>query len=78
MIWISTKLYITHMEGINAYVNKYAYRYTYSYICICDSPIFVKFGNLLWFEKSDVLRGLLRIQQQRLCFTAEVRLAVEL
>jgi hypothetical protein len=23
MIWISTKPYITHMEGINAYVNKY-------------------------------------------------------
>jgi hypothetical protein len=32
MILISTKQYITHMEGINAYVNKYAYKYIY--ICI--------------------------------------------
>jgi hypothetical protein len=28
MIWISTKPYITHVEGINAYVNNYAYKYT--------------------------------------------------
>jgi hypothetical protein len=33
MIYISTKLYKTHMEGINAYVNNYAYKYTH--ICIC-------------------------------------------
>jgi hypothetical protein len=45
MIWISTKPYITHMEKINAYVNKYAYKYTY--ICICDSLIIVKFWRLL-------------------------------
>jgi hypothetical protein len=29
MIWMSTKLCTTYMEGINAYVNKYAYKYTY-------------------------------------------------
>jgi hypothetical protein len=33
------------MEGINAYVNKYAYKYTY--ICICDYLIIVKFESLL-------------------------------
>jgi hypothetical protein len=44
VIWISTKPYITHMEGINAYVNKYAYKYTY--IFICDSLIILKFGAL--------------------------------
>jgi hypothetical protein len=33
MIWISTKLYKTHVEGRNAYVNKYSYKY--AYICIC-------------------------------------------
>jgi hypothetical protein len=32
IIWISTKPYKTHMEGINAYGKKYAYKYTY--ICI--------------------------------------------
>jgi hypothetical protein len=54
-IWISTKPYITHMEGINVYVNKYAYEYIYIYIyvcvcvcvCVCDSLITVKFGSLL-------------------------------
>jgi hypothetical protein len=34
MIWISTKPYVTHTEGINAYVNKYAYKYTYI-DCLC-------------------------------------------
>jgi hypothetical protein len=32
VIWISTKTCITHVEGIKAYMNKYAYKYTY--ICI--------------------------------------------
>jgi hypothetical protein len=45
MIWISTKPCITHVEGINAYMNKYAYKYTY--ICICDFFIIGKFGSLL-------------------------------
>jgi hypothetical protein len=48
VIWISTKPYITHMEEINAYENKYAYKYTY--ICICVSLTIVKFGSLLQFE----------------------------
>jgi hypothetical protein len=37
------------MEGINSYVNKYAYKYTY--ICIFDTLIIVKFGSLLKFGK---------------------------
>jgi hypothetical protein len=45
MIWISTKPYITHIEGINAYVKKYAYKYTY--VFICDFLIIVKFWSLL-------------------------------
>jgi hypothetical protein len=46
IIWISTIPYIKHMEGINSYVNKYAYKYTS--ICRCDSLIIVKFGSLLF------------------------------
>jgi hypothetical protein len=49
MIWISTKQSITPAEGLNAYMNKYAYKYTY--ICICDSFIIGKFGSVLQFEK---------------------------
>jgi hypothetical protein len=45
MIWKITKPCITHVEGIDAYMNKYAYKYTY--ICICDSLIIDKFGSLL-------------------------------
>jgi hypothetical protein len=45
MIWISTKPCITQVEGINAHMNKYAYKYTY--ICIYDSLINSKFGSLL-------------------------------
>jgi hypothetical protein len=37
MIWISTKPCMTPAEGMNAYINIYAYKYTY--ICICDSLI---------------------------------------
>jgi hypothetical protein len=37
MIWVSTNPYITHKEGINAFVNKDAFKYTY--IRICDSLI---------------------------------------
>jgi hypothetical protein len=33
------------MEGINAYVNKYAY------VCICDSLIIVEFANLFQYGK---------------------------
>jgi hypothetical protein len=44
MTWISTKPYKTHMEGINAYVNKHAYKGTY--ICICFSSIIAKLGLL--------------------------------
>jgi hypothetical protein len=51
MIWISTKPCITHVEGINAYMNKCAYKYTY--ICICDSLIIGKFGSLLYFGKIE-------------------------
>jgi hypothetical protein len=40
-ILINTKPCITPAEGMNTYMNKYAY--TYSYICICDSLII---GNL--------------------------------
>jgi hypothetical protein len=47
MIWISTRPYKTHMEGINTYVNKHAYKHTY--ICICFSSIIVTFGSLLLF-----------------------------
>jgi hypothetical protein len=36
MIWIGTKLYKTHMEGINAYVNNHAYKYTYLYAFFFD------------------------------------------
>jgi hypothetical protein len=43
MIWISTKPCITHVEGINAYVNKYAYKYTYIRMC---SFIIGKFVSL--------------------------------
>jgi hypothetical protein len=43
MIRISTKLCTTHVEGINANMNKY--------IRICDSSIIVKFGSLLQFGK---------------------------
>jgi hypothetical protein len=43
MIWISTKPCITHMEGINAYINKYAY--TNTFICIRASLIIDKFGS---------------------------------
>jgi hypothetical protein len=45
IIWISIKPCITPTEGINTYMNKYAYKYTY--ICICDSLIIGKFGSLL-------------------------------
>jgi hypothetical protein len=49
MIWISTKPNITHMEGINVNMNKYAYKY----VCIlCGSLIIVKFGSLLQFGKT--------------------------
>jgi hypothetical protein len=60
MIWISTKPYVIHMEGINAYVNKNAYKYIYIYIYLFDSLIIFKFWTLLCgLEKSGVLRGLL-------------------
>jgi hypothetical protein len=45
MIWINTKSCKTYVKGINAYMNKYAYKY--AYICICDSLIIAKFGSLL-------------------------------
>jgi hypothetical protein len=47
MIWIGTKPCITYeyVEGLNAYMKKYAYKYTY--ICICDSLTVGKFGSLL-------------------------------
>jgi hypothetical protein len=45
MVWVSTKPYVTQMEGINAYMNNYAYKYTYIYIF--DSLIIIKFGNVL-------------------------------
>jgi hypothetical protein len=49
------------MEGINSYMNKYAYKYTY--ICICHYLIIVTFGGVYCsLEKSDVLLGLLLIQ----------------
>jgi hypothetical protein len=36
-------------EGMNAYMNKYAYKYTY--ICICDSLIICIFGeNWMLYE----------------------------
>jgi hypothetical protein len=44
MIWMSTKPCITHVERINAYMNKYAHKY--AYICIYDSLINGKFGSL--------------------------------
>jgi hypothetical protein len=44
-VWISTKPLITSAEGINAYMNKYAY------ICVCDSLIIGKFESLLYFGK---------------------------
>jgi hypothetical protein len=37
------------VEGMKAYVNKYAYKYTYT--CICDSSIIGKFGSVMWFGK---------------------------
>jgi hypothetical protein len=43
IIWIGTKPCITHAEGMNAYMNKCAYKYTY--ICICDSLIIGEFGS---------------------------------
>jgi hypothetical protein len=50
MIWISTKPCTTHVEGIKAYINKYAYKYTY----ICDSLIIVKFWeSIVVWKKSD-------------------------
>jgi hypothetical protein len=45
MIWVSTKPCVIPAEGMNAYMNKFAYKYTY--ICICDSLIIGKFGSLL-------------------------------
>jgi hypothetical protein len=48
------------------------YIYIYIYTCICDSLTIVKFGSLLQFEKSDVLRGLLLITKTS--FTAKIRL----
>jgi hypothetical protein len=73
MIWISTKPYKTHMEGINTYVNKYAYKYTY--ICICVFfRLSLHLGVYCSLEKSDVLQGLLLIRKQRLYFTAKIGL----
>jgi hypothetical protein len=46
MIWMSTKPCITHVEGINAYMNNYSYKYTS--ICICDSLIIGTFWSLVW------------------------------
>jgi hypothetical protein len=46
IIWISTKPCITHVQGINAYLHKYAYKYTYTSICICDSLIIGNLGIL--------------------------------
>jgi hypothetical protein len=45
IIWISTKPCTIAAEGMEAYINEYAYKYTYS--CICDSLIIGKFGSLL-------------------------------
>jgi hypothetical protein len=56
MIWISTEPYITPVEGMNAYLNKYTCKYTY--ICICDLCLSVNLENYCSLEKSDVIRGL--------------------
>jgi hypothetical protein len=45
-VWflVTPKPYIAHVEGINRYVNKDAYKYIY--ICICDSLTIVKFDSI--------------------------------
>jgi hypothetical protein len=49
IIWISTKPCITPVEGMKAYMRKYAYKYTY--INNCDSLTIRKFWSSLYFVK---------------------------
>jgi hypothetical protein len=50
----STNSCITPVEGVNAYLQKYAYKYTY--ICIFDSLSISNFGNPLEFVEISYYR----------------------